>query len=43
MNELLSNGWVVMYANVIPANNNLYGYVEYVLEKDPNLKEVKND
>lgn len=42
VNELLSKGWVVRYANVLPANNNIYGFVEYVLEKDPNLKEVKN-
>lgn len=43
VNELLSKGWVVVCSNVVPADSHLYGYIEYVLEKDPDQKGNKND
>lgn len=43
VNEMLSKGWVVVCSNMVPHNDNLYGYVEYVLEKNPNLERGKDD
>ena len=42
INDLLNLGWVVVSSHVVPANNNIYGYIEYVLEHRPN-EEEKNE
>ena len=38
----LKQGWVVVSSHVVPANDNIYGYIEYVLEYRPNEGE-END
>lgn len=42
MNDYLKQGWVVVSSHVVPANDNIYGYIEYVLEYRPN-EEEKNE
>lgn len=42
INDHLKEGWVVVSSNVVPANDNIYGYIEYVLEYRPN-EEEKNE
>lgn len=42
INGYLKQGWVVVSSNVVPANDNIYGYIEYVLEYRPN-EEEKNE
>ena len=43
VNELLSKGWVVVCSNVVPADSHLYGYIEYVLERQSIPRGVEND
>lgn len=42
INGYLKQGWVVVSSHVVPANDNIYGYIEYVLEYRPN-EEEEND
>ena len=42
INGYLKQGWVVVSSHVVPANDNIYGYIEYVLEYRPNEGE-END
>lgn len=42
INGYLKQGWVVVSSHVVPANDNIYGYIEYVLEYRPN-EEEKNE
>lgn len=42
INNYLKQGWVVVSSHVVPANDNIYGYIEYVLEYRPNEGE-END
>ena len=39
INDYLKQGWVVVSSHVVPANDNIYGYIEYVLEYRPNEEE----
>ena len=39
INGYLKQGWVVVSSHVVPANNDIYGYIEYVLEYRPNEEE----
>lgn len=39
INGYLKQGWVVVSSRVVPANNDIYGYIEYVLEYRPNEEE----
>lgn len=43
VNELLAKGWSVVCANVMPANDDAFGYIEYVLDNYPACEEVEND
>ena len=42
INDYLNQGWVVVSSHVVPANDNIYGYIEYVLEYRPH-EEEKNE
>lgn len=42
INGYLKQGWVVVSSHVVPANDNIYGYIEYVIEYRPN-EEAEND
>ena len=42
INGYLKQGWVVVSSHVVQANDNIYGYIEYVLEYRPNEGE-END
>ena len=43
MNHMLSQGWSVVCANVMPATDDAFGYIEYVLERHPIPRGVEND
>lgn len=43
INELLSDGWVVVRSTVILPSGYLSGYIEYVLERHPIPRGVEND
>lgn len=43
INELLSDGWIVVRSTVILPSGYLSGYIEYVLEKHPIPRGVEND
>lgn len=43
INELLSDGWVVVRSTVILPSGYLSGYIEYVLERQSIPRGVEND
>lgn len=43
MNHMLSQGWSVVCANVMPATDDAFGYIEYVLVNYSACEEVEND
>jgi hypothetical protein len=43
MNHMLSQGWSVVCANVMPATDDAFGYIEYVLVNYSTCEEVEND
>ena len=43
INQLLSDGWVVVRSTVILPSGYLSGYIEYVLERHPIPRSVGND
>lgn len=43
INQLLSDGWVVVRSTVILPSGYLSGYIEYVLERHPIPRGVEND
>ena len=43
MNYMLSQGWSVVCANVMPTTPDTFGYIEYVLERHPIPRGVEND
>lgn len=36
INTYLAGGWVIVSSQALPGHNNIYGYIEYVLEYKPN-------
>ena|GEM_PF-3242225 len=42
INDLLKQGWVIKTSRVVSANNNIYAYIEYVLER-MDERENKNE
>lgn len=42
INDLLKQGWVTKTSHVVSANNNIYAYIEYVLER-MDERENKNE
>lgn len=43
MNHMLSQGWSVVFANVMPTSPDTFGYIEYVLERQSIPRGVEND
>lgn len=43
VNHVLSQGWSVVCANVMPTTRDTFGYIEYVLERQPATRSVGND
>lgn len=42
INDLLKQGWVTKTSHVVSTNNNIYAYIEYVLER-MDERENKNE
>ena len=43
VNHMLSQGWSVVCANVMPTTPDTFGYIEYVLVNYSACEEVEND
>lgn len=40
INTYLDEGWIIVSSQALPGHNDIYGYIEYVLEYRPNTEEV---
>ena len=39
INTYLNEGWIIVSSQALSGHNNIYGYIEYVLEYKPNTEE----